>query len=110
MISAFTNLTVIPWDTVVLVGDSTALGCSSSEASVIWSHTTLEGKIEHFYKDNNITHKYRSLGFRMGTKQELSSERNLEIKNVTTAIAGKYECADLTHEERKSAELIVLGE
>lgn len=108
MISAFTNLTVTPNDTVVLADDSTAFGCSSTRTSFTWSHKPLEGKIAHFYKNKNITVGYERLGFRMETNE--INGRNLKIENVTTDIAGKYECVDVDDDDRQSAELTVLGE
>lgn len=103
MISAFTK------NIVVLGGDSTAIGCNSSE-NFTWRHISLQGKSNHVYKDHRISYSNSDLGFRMETHLTGFGDRNLLILNVTTALAGVYECDDIDKDTRLEAELIVLGE
>lgn|SRR6218665_793929 len=114
MISALAilNRTVIPIDTVVSVGDSTTLGCNGAE-NFTWSHKPLEGKSEqYFYKNKNISPRYRDLGFRMERKREFG-EWILVVENVTNAVAGRYKCDDVAQGRvslSAEGEIIVLGE
>ena len=107
MILAFT---IILRDTVVLVGDSTAFGCNSSEP-ITWRHQNMSHQIPGLiYRKKHIERSYSDRGFRMGTTRQFG-ERSLIIENVATVLAGQYTCmTDPILQTDLTTELIVLGE
>lgn len=96
-------------DTVVLAGESTTLNCSGSCVNWIRHYLEKDKDTYDVYINKKIADDYIALGFRIDQNQQLHSN-NLVIENVTTDLAGKYECRQcITKNESNSTEVMVLG-